>query len=191
MSPPWMPFYPADYLKDTNRLSLAEHGAYLLLICEYWQQGELPNDEDELRRIARMTEGEWRKSRNALRRLFLDGWKHKRIDKELTKARELSEKKRANARKRWGDGDTSGHADASERDADAYAPAKQMHHSVSRDSSQYTELSGETRVLEPFRPTGDPSTGEVTPYPDTGSDRHDRGATVGDDELRRRLQVVA
>ena len=42
-----------------------------------------------------------------------------------------------------------------------------------------TEQNGTDRSFK--RPSGDPSTGEITPYPDTATDRHDRGATVGGD----------
>src|SRR4051794_27031196 len=36
---PWMAFYPADYLGDTGHLSTTEHGAYALLIFNYWMRG--------------------------------------------------------------------------------------------------------------------------------------------------------
>ena len=91
MSPPWMPLYVADYLADTTHLSAAEHGAYLLLIMNYWQKGGLPQDEALLARICRMSPREWGKSRDVLRGLFGDGWTHHRIDSELEKARVKSE----------------------------------------------------------------------------------------------------
>ena len=91
MSPPWMPLYVADYLADTTHMSAAEHGAYLLLIMNYWQKGGLPKDEALLARICRMSSREWGKSRGVLSALFEDGWTHHRIDSELEKARVKSE----------------------------------------------------------------------------------------------------
>ena len=35
----WMPIYWGDYTKDTAGLSLQEHGAYIMLIKEYWNNG--------------------------------------------------------------------------------------------------------------------------------------------------------
>ncbi len=98
MSRPWMPLYVADYLRDTRRLTAAEHGAYLLLIMEYWTAGELPDDDRQLSRIACMTSAEWRRTRPNVQPFFTDGWKHKRIDAELAKSAEISSKRSASAK---------------------------------------------------------------------------------------------
>jgi uncharacterized protein YdaU (DUF1376 family) len=88
-----MPLYVADYLRDTRRLTAAEHGAYLLLIMEYWTSGCLPEDDGQLSRIACMTAAEWRRAKPNVKPFFSDGWKHKRIDAEIAKSIELSNKR--------------------------------------------------------------------------------------------------
>jgi uncharacterized protein YdaU (DUF1376 family) len=97
MTRPWMPFYIADYLADTNHLSTAEHGAYILLIMHYWVKGGLPKNEEAIRRITRMTPRQWAQSGNTLASLFLPEWRHGRCDKELAKAKKLGQIKSANA----------------------------------------------------------------------------------------------
>lgn len=92
-SPAWMPFYVGDYLKDTSKLRTIEHGAYLLLIMEYWVHGGLEDDDEVLARVARMSPDEWVKARPRLRSLFGEGWRHKRIDAELEKAQGKSERR--------------------------------------------------------------------------------------------------
>lgn len=98
----WMPLHIADYLADTGHLTAAEHGAYLLLIMHYWQKGALPTDERLIARIARLSTDQWAESRDVIADLFSDGWTHKRIDAELTKADEIIEKRRAAADARHG-----------------------------------------------------------------------------------------
>jgi len=93
----WMPLHIADYLSDTGHLSAAEHGAYLLMIMHYWQNGRLPESERLIARIAKMDAGQWGESRDVLAMLFSDGWRHKRIDAELAKADEIIGKRRAAA----------------------------------------------------------------------------------------------
>jgi uncharacterized protein YdaU (DUF1376 family) len=100
MPPPWMPLYISDYLGDTRRLKAAQHGAYLLLIMEYWQHGGLPDDDSQLAQIACMDTKEWKRTRPLIERFFEPGWRHKRIDKELTHAAEVIQKRRDAANKR-------------------------------------------------------------------------------------------
>jgi len=88
---PWMPLYVADYLADTMHLSAAESGAYLHLIMHYWANDGLPSDDKKLARIARLDPDEWAASRDTIREFFTDGWKHLRIEFELTKAAHKSQ----------------------------------------------------------------------------------------------------
>lgn len=101
----WMPLYVADYLADTARLSTVEHGAYLLLLMEYWRKGPLPDDDKILANIARADRRTWEKDIGpAVREFFTlgqDGFLHqKRVEEERQKALDLSAKRRAAAQQR-------------------------------------------------------------------------------------------
>jgi uncharacterized protein YdaU (DUF1376 family) len=93
-----MPLYVGDYLRDTRRLSTVEHGAYLLLIMEYWTSGGLPDNDEQLRRITGMAAAEWRRSKEIIQEFFYDGWHHKKIDAELARSGEISRKRSASAK---------------------------------------------------------------------------------------------
>ena len=112
MSRPWMPLYIADYLADTAHLGALESGAYLHLIMHYWQTGSLPPNDKALARIARMTEAEWADARDVLADFFQAGWRHKRIDEELAKAAEVSDRRRASAEARWSKSNANADANA-------------------------------------------------------------------------------
>jgi uncharacterized protein YdaU (DUF1376 family) len=110
----WMPLFVGDYLRDTTRLTTEKHGAYLLLIMDYWINGAPPDDDEVLSSITKMQLPAWRKIRPSLVQLFnvVDGfWHHKRIDEELLKAAENAERYATRAKKaadkRWNKDSTS------------------------------------------------------------------------------------
>lgn len=106
----WMPMYWGDYLRNTTHLSAAEHGAYLMLIAHYWTtQESLPDNDEQLRRIARMERAEWKRARPTLIKFFSvtdQLWRHDRIDAELQQWGErktkAEDRARTAAEKRWG-----------------------------------------------------------------------------------------
>lgn len=115
----WMPFYVGDYLGDTQRLSTEQHGAYLLLIMDYWRNGPAPDDDEVLRQITKLEKAAWKKHRPTLQRFFTvenDTWCHKRIDSELINATANSERRSAKAKAaaeaRWGNGSSSAASNA-------------------------------------------------------------------------------
>ena len=98
----WFPLYIADYLADTMVLTTIEHGAYLLLLMQYWRKGPLPNDDKELAAITKVDRALWESEVGpAVRKFFTlecDGLLHqKRVDAEKKKAADLSEKRRVAA----------------------------------------------------------------------------------------------
>lgn len=90
MKRPWFALYPGDYLADTSRLSTEGHGAYLLLLMDYYSSGApLPDDDVVLANIAKLPITAWRRLRPALAGYFVivDGkWRHLRVEKELRDA---------------------------------------------------------------------------------------------------------
>jgi len=109
MSRPWFPFYVGDYLRDTARLTTEAHGAYLLLMLDYWVNGAPPDDDEVLATITKLPVTIWKKRRKSLIGFFeiKDGrLTHKRIERERARAKDVgaanSDKARAAANKRWG-----------------------------------------------------------------------------------------
>lgn len=155
---PYMPLHIGEYLADAAHLSTIEHGAYLLLIMNYWQRGEgLPADDRKLARIARMSDVEWQDARPSLVEFFTEAdgrWTHKRIEHELAVARDKIEKKRS-----------AGKASASSRSTDAQQP---LNDKIREDENKGDETSSSpprkrggvkpSRIAEDWKP--------AKPYPD-------------------------
>lgn len=116
----WMPLYIADYLADTTRLTTEQHGAYMLLIMDYWRNGPPPDDDAVLATVTKMTPDAWRNARAMLAHMFRienGHWRHKRIDDELEEAKSNKRRKSKQAsdaaKARW--------AKTCETDADSNA----------------------------------------------------------------------
>lgn len=160
---PYMPLYVADYLADAAHLSTEEHGAYLLLIMNYWQRGKpLPCDPERLARIARLSNERWTDVERTLNEFFtvVDGeWRHKRIDDELAKVHAKSEKAkqagRASARSKSATNPTDVQRTLNERSTDVEQTfnhtdtdtegiilegrAREIPDPVARETNQFTE----------------------------------------------------
>ena len=111
---PYMPLFVADYLADTAHLTAAQHGAYLLLIMNYWQRGKpLPNDDARLAQIAKMNKRDWAHNRGAILEFFTEQDNlliHSRITQELSRVEAKSLKckdaARASVQRRFGERST-------------------------------------------------------------------------------------
>lgn len=94
----WMPFYVTDYLGDTMHLTTVQHGAYLLLLLACWKAGgALEDDDTQLSTITRLSPPDWKKNAPVLRRFFAEAngqLEHGRVLAELSKAKELSDKRK-------------------------------------------------------------------------------------------------
>jgi uncharacterized protein YdaU (DUF1376 family) len=89
-----MQLYVSDYLADTAHLNAQQHGAYMLLLMNYWQREKpLDNTGDRLAFVARMTPQEWNENKEILAEFFtVDGneWTHSRIELDLNRVKEKS-----------------------------------------------------------------------------------------------------
>lgn len=88
--------YVGDYLRDTARLSVLEHGAYNLLLDYYYaEETPIPLDLDEVCRMVRAMRPDERKAIEKILSTYFnresDGYHQKRVDEEIhvsTQARE-------------------------------------------------------------------------------------------------------
>lgn len=105
-----MNFYPhhlGDYAKDTKNLTPLEHGCYRLLMDHHYAtEKPVPNDVKELYRIVGAATPAERKAVEKIAERFFpvngDGQRHhKRIEAEIARAKEKSEKAKASAERRW------------------------------------------------------------------------------------------
>ena len=93
---PYMQLYVSDYLADTAHLTAQQHGAYMLLLMNYWQRGKaLDNSNERLSHVARLSPEEWAQAKPTLEEFFvIEGnlWTHARVEDDLEKIREKSAK---------------------------------------------------------------------------------------------------
>lgn len=91
---PWLPFFHADFFAIANSWTDAQGMACLRLISSYWENSRLPNDDAKLARIARMSPKQWAKASPVIKEFFGENWISERLDLELAKAVEISNKRK-------------------------------------------------------------------------------------------------
>lgn len=94
---PFIRFFPSDYLADTTHLSCEEHGAYFLLLLNYWQTEKPLNDRNNrLANVVHLPKEKWEVVKQTLVEFFDitdDLWTHHRIEADLQAVLELSTKR--------------------------------------------------------------------------------------------------
>lgn len=137
-----MPLFIGDYLGDTQRLTTEQHGAYLLMIFDYWRNGPLPDDDAALQQVTRLDRAGWKRNRPSLERFFeVSGgiWTHGRIEQEMANAVENKEtrvaKAKAAAAARWNaPSNATGMPDAMLGDCPSPSPSPAKDKSLSNNS---------------------------------------------------------
>ena len=89
---------PGDYLMDTQGLSLAEHGAYFLLLMQLYVTGKpLPANAQQLHRICYANRGAERDATDRVIKRYFErteeGWIQKRAMVEIEKRQNISKKR--------------------------------------------------------------------------------------------------
>jgi uncharacterized protein YdaU (DUF1376 family) len=119
----WMPVYIGDYLGATQRLTTEQHGAYLLLLFDYWRNGPPPADDAILSQITRLKPAAWRKMKPVISGFFKqrDGLLyHSRVESERGRASDNQARRTAKAKTaakvRWD-------REAAKQDAPSNAPS--------------------------------------------------------------------
>ena len=82
----WFPLMVSAYMKKTWGLTTEQHGAYLLLLINYWIDGPPADDDALLAGLARLDTRRWKAMRPVMLRYFHieDGyWRQDRADEEL------------------------------------------------------------------------------------------------------------
>jgi uncharacterized protein YdaU (DUF1376 family) len=103
MASSWYPFFPGDYARDTAHLTLAEHGAYRLLLDHYYSTGRpIPADLERAFRICRAFTPELQGSVGSVLEQFFtetpEGWRNQRADRQIEKQQRVSAKYAARAK---------------------------------------------------------------------------------------------
>ncbi len=149
----WMPLYIGDYLSNTSRLTTEQHGAYLLLIMDYWVNGRLPDDDSALANVTKLTLDRWLAIRPAIIKYF-DAQNgeliQERIESEKEKAEYLS-KVRSQAGSKGGSKTQANHqANAKANDKHGLTPSQSPSPSQLQSPSQPPD-SGKPTALPAVR----------------------------------------
>jgi hypothetical protein len=130
----WFRFNIGDYKKDTDHLSLTEHGAYIKALSRYYLLEEpLPLEDEKLFRFLGVKdEIEKQALRNILDDFFTKtdaGFIHKRCDVEIEKYQEKSYKASQSAKVKW-EREKNANAMRTQCDGNANSITKELNNSI-------------------------------------------------------------
>ena len=98
---PYMQFVIPDYQADTGHLSTEQHGAYIMLLFNYWQTGKpLRNNSERLANVCGLSVERFEEHRPILEEFFEvtdEVWIHHRVEDDLEQVLSKSAKARASA----------------------------------------------------------------------------------------------
>lgn len=153
-------FYPSDFLYGCRRMTTEQIGIYILLLCEQWDAGIVPNDETMLKQITKCKKMDV--INRVLEKFSRDengDFFNQRLEKERDKQNQRSERLRANGMKggrpKVIDNQSEGKPDGLQiesNDETKQEPKNKASVSVSVSGSTYKESIGETNVSTPAPP---------------------------------------
>jgi len=138
-----MPLYVGEYLADTAHLTATQSGAYLHLIMHYWQHGSLPQENFQLAMIAKLPQSDFENMKALLFEFFSDGWKHKRVERELLLAKEAHNRRSAAGRLGGRPKSVQTKAMLYPEKSNASVPEKQCFVHIHRQNTNANALDGE------------------------------------------------
>ena len=159
-----------DYAKDTRHLSLAEHGAFCLLL-DYYSATEKPIPDDRCERIANAyADAERAAVRSVLREFFQEtpeGWRNAKADEVIHEAQAKSLKAKESAGARWQRTDSERNANASEMECERNASHKPLaisHKKEKQEPAAADLFAGvDPQVVADFRKLRKAKKAEITP----------------------------
>ena len=89
MKPFWFPIEPAAFLSDSlvDQMTTLELGACFRLLCRQWIDGALPDDQEQLRRLARLSKPEMDEAWEVIQRFFPKAEEGKRANRYANERR--------------------------------------------------------------------------------------------------------
>jgi uncharacterized protein YdaU (DUF1376 family) len=164
---PWMPLYVQDFTLDTLELSFEESGVYVALLCIAWRNGDgsITGDMKELKIILQRLSRDFhgltfnRIVPKLLERYFErreDGrFYQERVENELRKSEEISEKRSRIAKERWSESNKN--KDMADAKAMPSQSQSQSHkkEDLERASSLGSEAKKGSRLSENWTPSPD------------------------------------
>lgn len=153
----WMPLYVADYLSATSRLTTEQHGAYLLLLMDYWKNGAPPDNDAVLAQITRLSPDAWTNARTMLQPFFevMNGaWVQARVEAEMQKANNNKkinkERGLKGAEARWANKNASSNAPSIVKECSEVCSADSTSPSPSPSHINNTPLPPKGELFEVF-----------------------------------------